>query len=425
VVTAGALGVLATVDPAAHGALPLGLLGATRWTTWLLKRVPAALYRPFEADVDELMTVVVPVYQEEPEVLAGALRTWRQEGVAEVVLVVDVTDEACLAVGHAAAVPAGAAPGVRVVVTGVPGKRQALRLGWEAARTPLVALVDSDTFWAPDAARRLRMPFADAGIGGVAARQNVHRPRGVLQRVNDMYLDYRYFDELSGQTVAGRSVSCLSGRTAVYRREILERVADEFLAETFLGVPCMSGDDKRLTSLTAALGYRTVLQRSARVWSTFPGTPGTFVRQRVRWARNTWRSDLRALLLDRWVWRHPFLAFCMLDKAVGAGTLLAGPVYLVAAAVRGDVRFVLALAGWWWVSRAVRILPHLRRRPSSLLFVPVFVLVTFVMAVLKLWALATVRRQRWLTRDVAVVDGAVVRTGAARVEPVPAGAATS
>jgi glycosyltransferase involved in cell wall biosynthesis len=423
VVTAGVLGVLATLDPAAHGALPLGLLGATRWTTWLLKRVPAALYRPFEADVDELITVVVPVYQEDPEVLAGALRTWRQEGVAEVVLVVDVTDDACLAIARAAAVPAGAAPGVRVVVTGVPGKRQALRLGWEAARTPLVALVDSDTFWAPDAARRLRMPFADAGIGGVAARQNVHRPRGVLQRVNDMYLDYRYFDELSGQTVAGRSVSCLSGRTAVYRREILEQVADDFLAETFLGVPCMSGDDKRLTSLTAALGYGTVLQRSARVWSTFPGTPGTFVRQRVRWARNTWRSDLRALLLDGWVWRHPFLAFCMLDKAVGAGTLLAGPVYLVAAAVRGDVRFVLALAGWWWISRAVRILPHLRRRPSSWLFVPVFVLVTFVMAVLKLWALATVRRQRWLTRDVAVVDGAVVRTGAARVEPVPAGAA--
>jgi hyaluronan synthase len=173
----------------------------------------------------------------------------------------------------------------------------------------------------------------------------------------------------------------------------------------------MSGDDKRLTSLTARLGYGTVLQRSARVWSTFPGTPGTFVRQRVRWARNTWRSDLRALLVDRWVWRHPFLAFCMLDKAVGTVTLLAAPAYLVAGLARRDLAFVLVLLAWWWVSRAVRILPHLRRRPSSVFLVPVFVLVTFVMAVLKLWALATVRRQRWLTRDVAVVGGQVVRTG--------------
>jgi cellulose synthase/poly-beta-1,6-N-acetylglucosamine synthase-like glycosyltransferase len=417
------------VTPELLPSVPLGLLGAVRWTTWLLRRVPAALYRPFVADVDLPMTVVVPVYQEDPEVLRRALATWRQEGVAEVLLVVDATDAACLAVAHASqecdgvahasqecdaeGSASGADVPVRVLVTPVPGKRHALRAGWEAARTPLVALVDSDTSWAPDAARQLRMPFADPTVGGASARQNVDRPSGLLQRVNDMYLDYRYFDELAGQTVAGRSVSCLSGRTAVYRRSILARVADDFIGETFLGVPCMSGDDKRLTSLAAMLGYATVLQRSARVWSTFPGTPRTFVRQRVRWARNTWRSDLRALFLDRWVWRRPFLAFCMADKAVGAFTLLAGPVYLVMALGHGDLAFAAALLGWWWFSRALRILPHLRRRPSSVLLVPVFVAVTFVMAVLKLWALLTVRRQRWLTRDVAVVDGAVVRTGPA------------
>jgi hyaluronan synthase len=400
-------------------ALPLGLLGAVRWTTWLLRRVPAALYRPFLADVDEPLTVVVPVYQEDAAVLSRALATWRQPGVAEVVLVIDATDAAGLAVARAAERDDGGVP-VRTIVTDVPGKRAALRLGWEAARTRLVALVDSDTSWAPDAARRLAMPFADPTVGGAVARQNVDDPRGLLQRVNDMYLDYRYFDELAGQTVAGRSVSCLSGRTAVYRRSILVRVADDFLAETFLGVPCMSGDDKRLTSLTAKLGYATVLQRSARVWSTFPGTPRTFVRQRLRWARNTWRSDLRALLADGWVWRRPFLAFCMADKAVGAFTLLAGPAYLGRALASHDLAFVVALLAWWWVSRAVKILPHLRRRPSSVLLVPVFVLVTFVMSVIKIWALVTVRQQRWLTRDVAVVGGEVVRTSSAPAVPVPA-----
>jgi len=42
--------------------------------------------------------------------------------------------------------------------------------------------------------------------------------------------------------------------------------------------------------------------------------------------------------------------------------------------------------------------------------VPAFVGVTFVMAVVKICALVTIRRQRWLTRQVAVVDGEVVRT---------------
>ena len=33
------------------------------------------------------------------------------------------------------------------------------------------------------------MPFADPTVGGVSGRQNVNDPRGLLQRVNDMYLD--------------------------------------------------------------------------------------------------------------------------------------------------------------------------------------------------------------------------------------------
>ena len=161
---------------------------------------------------------------------------------------------------------------VTVIVTEVPGKRDALRTGWEACDTDLVALVDSDTIWAEDVAAEVCRPFADPRVGGVGTRQNVHNPRGFLQRVNDMYLDYRYFDENSAQTVMGGAVSCLSGRTAVYRRELLLEISHEFMTETFLGVPCMSGDDKRLTTLILERGHLTYLQRTARVWSTFPGT---------------------------------------------------------------------------------------------------------------------------------------------------------
>ena len=45
-------------------------------------------------------------------------------------------------------------------------------------------------------------------------------------------------------------------------------------------------------------------------------------------------------------------------------------------------------------------------------------LLSFAMAVLKLLALLTIRQQRWLTRQVQVVDGEVVRTGqVATAEP--------
>lgn len=386
--------------------LPLGILGLVRWISWLIRRVPAAMYRPMVTGHRERLSIVVPVYQEDPRVFRLALRSWLANEVDEVILVIDVTDTACQAVA------ARYRDRVRVVLTEVPGKRAALKLGWEGARTPLVALVDSDTVWAPDVAQRVCEPFADLGIGGVGTRQNVSDPRGLWQRINDMYLDYRYFDESAAQTVMGQAVSCLSGRTAVYRRELLLRVGEAFMAEKFLGVPCMSGDDKRLTTLLLEAGYRTYLQRSARVWSTFPDNAKVFFRQRLRWSRNTWRSDLRALSRP-WLWRHPFLAFTMLDKAVSSFTLLASPTVMCIALLRQEFAFAAILAGWWLVSRSAKLLPHLQRRPSSIVLVPVFVVLSFAMALLKIWALCTIRRQRWLTRDVEVVDGTVVRTAEA------------
>ena len=115
-------------------------------------------------------------------------------------------------------------------------------------------------------------------------------------------------------------------------------------------MPCMSGDDKCLTRQILKRGYATVLQRWARVWSTFPGTPKTFFRQRLRWSRNTWRSGLKALALERWGWRHPSLAFTM-TKAVGSFTLLASPMFMALAVVRREWSFVVVLASWWWLSR--------------------------------------------------------------------------
>lgn len=382
--------------------IPLGMLGMLRWTSWAFRRLPAVLYRPVDNDFRLPLSIVVPVYKEVPELFATAIESWLANHPDEVILVIDATDLACQAV--AARYP------VTVIITDVPGKRDALRKGWEAARTPLVALVDSDTVWASDVAREVCKPFADPAVGGVGTRQNVYRPKGFLQTLNDMYLDLRYFDENAAQTYLGRAVSCLSGRTAVYRRDILLSISADFMHETFLGMQCMSGDDKRLTCLTMRDGYSTVMQRSARVWSTFPDTFSTFVKQRLRWARNTWRSDLRALS-QRWLWRHKFLAFTMIDKAISAFTLLVAPVYMVIGLVTQRWSFCLALALWWWFSRAVKLLPHLRRRPTSFFLLPGYVGMSFVMALVKLSALVTIRTQRWLTRPVQVeADGTIVRT---------------
>jgi cellulose synthase/poly-beta-1,6-N-acetylglucosamine synthase-like glycosyltransferase len=393
---------------------PLGVLGLIRWGAWLVRRIPAVLYRPVDGEHRASLAVVVPVYQEDPVIFAAAIESWLANDVDQVILVIDASDSVCLEIARRYP--------VQIVVTDVPGKRDALRKGWRAARTELVALVDSDTIWAPDVAVEVRRPFADPRIGGVGTRQSVYGTRGFLARVTDMFLDHRYFDENAAQSRLGKAVSCLSGRTAVYRRELLLDVEDDFMNETFWGVPALSGDDKRLTTLILERGHLTYMQRSAQVWSTFPTTWRVFFRQRLRWARNTWRSDLRALS-RRWVWRHPFLAYTMVDKAVAGFTLLLGPAFLAYALAVGNWAFAVVLVVWWQVSRSAKLLPHLRRRPSSFVFVLGYVVVSWVMALIKIWALVTIRKQRWLTRQVAVENGEVVRTStggeAGEVVPLP------
>ena len=380
---------------------PLGILGLIRWSFWLIRRIPAVLYKPVRNDVRFSMSIVVPVYQEDPVIFAAAIESWLANRVREVILVIDESDKVCQEI--AARYP------VTVVVTSVPGKRDALRRGWNHASTDLVALVDSDTIWAPDVAAEVCKPFADPKIGGVGTRQSVYGTKGFLARITDMFLDHRYFDENASQSFLGRAVSCLSGRTAIYRRKVLMDIEEDFMSEMFWGIHCLSGDDKRLTTLTLERGYLTYMQRSAEVWSTFPNTWRVFFRQRLRWARNTWRSDLRALS-NRWVYKHPFLAFTMFDKAISGFTLMLGPIFMVYSLIQQNWVFCAVLALWWQISRSAKLLPHLRRRPSSFFFIPGYVAVSWLMALIKLQALLTIRKQKWLTREVAVENGEVVRT---------------
>ena len=383
---------------------PLGVLGLIRWGAWLIRRVPAVLYKPIVNNYRLPMSIVVPTYQEDPEIFAAAIESWLANNVEEVILVIDSSDKTCQEIARRYP--------VTVVITDVPGKRDALRKGWRVARTELVALVDSDTIWAPDVAAEVCKPFADPRIGGVGTRQSVYGTKGFLARITDMFLDHRYFDENASQSLLGQAVSCLSGRTAIYRRQLLLEIEAEFMQESFWGVPCLSGDDKRLTTLVLEHGHLTYMQRTAVVWSTFPSKWRIFFKQRVRWARNTWRSDMRALSRP-WVWRHPFLAYTMIDKGLAGFTVLLGPIFMATALIAQEWMIAAILLAWWQISRAAKFLPHIMRRPSSFFFVLGYVVVSWIMALIKIHALMTIRHQKWGTRQVAVENGQVVRTDGA------------
>ena len=70
----------------------------------------------------------------------------------------------------------------------------------------------------------------------------------------------------------------------------------------------------------------------------------------------------------------------MVDKAISAFTLLAGPFFMIYSLVVQNWTFCIVLALWWQISRSAKLLPHLRRRPSSFFFIPGYVVVSWLMA---------------------------------------------
>jgi N-acetylglucosaminyltransferase len=270
--------------------MPLGLAGIFVWLLWLYRAVLSRFARPVVNDFRTTVSVVVPAYREDPEILLECLDSWLSQDPYEVIIVPDVEDTEVLA--RLAAVQD---PRLTVIPFVHRGKRSALGVGIRAATGELVVLADSDTRWEDGLLAAVQMPFVDPTVGGVGTQQNVYqRTTSIWRRVADWLVNLRYYDYVPAMGRAG-AVACLSGRTAAYRRSAIVPVLPHLEDEFFLGRRCVAGDDGRLTWLVLASGYKTVHQSSARAISMFPSSFSAFVKQRVRWSRNSYRTYLTAL----------------------------------------------------------------------------------------------------------------------------------
>ncbi|MFD8967978.1 glycosyltransferase family 2 protein [Streptomyces sp. NPDC059568] len=381
--------------------MPLGLAGAFVWALWLYRAVLSRFARPVVNDFRTTVSVVVPAYREDPDILMDCLETWLNQDPAEIIIVPDVEDTEVLR--RLAQVED---PRVRVLAFEHRGKRSALGVGIRAATSELVVLVDSDTRWQPGLLAAVQMPFIDPEVGGVGTQQNVYlRETSVWRRVADWLVNLRYYDYVPAMGRAG-AVACLSGRTAAYRRSAIEPVLENLENEFFLGRRCVAGDDGRLTWLVLASGYRTVHQSSARALSMFPSSLSAFVKQRVRWSRNSYRCYLTALYKG-WLWQAPLVTkITVLQILLTPVTMGMALGYLLFSRLELNGRGVVLVLIWLIVGRGIRGYSHLRRYPQDIFLLPLLALVVIMISLpIKLYAFVTMNKQGWLTRTSTSVGG--------------------
>jgi len=383
--------------------VPLGFVGLISWSVWLLRFTLSRVYRPARPGFTATTSVVVPAYREDPAILDRCLRSWLAEDPTEVIVVPDVEDTGVIELlQRRAAVD----PRLVVVPFGHRGKRSALGAGIRRARSEILVLSDSDTMWVPGLLAAVLAPFRDRRVGGVGTRQNAYLPKtSAWRRVADWMIDVRYLDYVRAQSRAG-AVACLSGRTAAYRRSVVLPVLEHLEDEFFLGRRCVAGDDGRLTWLVLGSGYKTVYQSTARALSMFPDTGRAFLKQRLRWSRNSYRCYFTAIWKG-WLWRQPFICqLSVLQIILTPVTMGFAVTYLAIWVLHPQVYVAVVAVAWLLAARALRGISHLMRRPGDIWVLPLVAIMTIIVALpVKTYAFVTMNTHGWLTRRPDLIGG--------------------
>lgn len=198
---------------------------------------------------------------------------------------------------------------------------------------------DSDTALDPSAIEEGLRPFAHSQVSAVAGIIRAsNRTRNLLTRLQDAeYLS----SFLLGRAFMSvfHSVLVTAGGLAFYRAVVVREHLEEYLHQSFRGGPVVSGDDRMLAQLSLIHG-RVVLQHTALAYTAVPERLSHLVRQRMRWSESFWIGGLWCLerlpVRSRPFWLTVFFL----------GTAVSGMLVMIAMVTLAPVLGGLVLAGY-------------------------------------------------------------------------------
>src|SRR4051794_2536064 len=360
--------------------------------------------------------VIVPVYNEEPDLLADCLESLDGQLHPEKQVIVVDDGSPNLSALEPVYARYSDHPGWKILrLTSNVGKRAAQCVGFDAATTAVVVTVDSDTVLDdPHALEKLARSFLRRRVAAVTGAVGVsNSDTNLLTRLTALRYWMAFHQERAAQSLFGVMLCC-SGPFAAYRRSVINEVRDDYVQQTFLGQRCTFGDDRHLTNLVLSRGHKAIFDPDAHAHTHVPDTWSAFLRQQVRWNKSFYRELLWSMRFAHR--RNPYLAIELAFQ-----TFL--PFMLIAAIVSVGVRAVSdpMVAGEY---AAIVLGIALARcaygvlRTRSLRFL-LFTMYGFIHVGLllpaRLHAIATIGRTHWGTRGMQRTAETVVDTGPVQV----------
>lgn len=347
------------------------------------------------SDIDPPVSVIIPTYKENPEILRKCVTTVLKNNPLEIILIHD---------DGRADVERIASELVGVTVISFEkriGKRLALVEGWRRAKCDIIVQVDSDEIVEEGCFEELIKPLQNSDVVGVQGR-NIAYPCGsqiayhltILQELNR---------DLTCKAVRPTMVD-VDGRINAWRKDFLVRHIEDFSNEMFLGRRSEIGDDRYLTHIANLEGKKTTYQESAVAYTASPTSLRDYVKQQLRWTRSGYKFfflEIKDGLKNVTKFYYPSQVFFYLSAifftiAILHDTFLVPPIYsfppwsIVPVIAIGST--IISLIG-------VAFSGYFSGFNNSLEFLKFGVIGIFIMYPIMLYGLLTVRKQAtWGTR---------------------------
>lgn len=378
----------------------LGIVLVDMWVVYLL--VAYGEMRPKRRGEEydgELIAVLVPIFNEDPDLLRRSLDSViAAEGNTRIVLIDDGSTN------EAPAVMDAYAERYDLTLLRLPenaGKRQALKVSVDRLEPDVefVVTIDSDTVLDPAALVEIVGSLKADGVGACTGDVRLlNERRNILTRMVGAY--YWIGLNVYKQALSSiGSVSCCSGCIAAYRAPLLHSVIDEFARQEFLGERCTHSEDRHLTNLVLRQGWKVLYVPEAISYTLTPHTVRGFVRQQLRWKRGYVRESIYTLT---YAWRNHRVLFCQIlfwDLTAPLATL-AFRMTTVATLALDRHFFLSTILPSWVILTTVRyglllVMRAPRKLPGMFVYALFYELVLYAVG---LWAFFTVKDARWLSR---------------------------
>lgn len=280
------------------------------------------------------------------------------------------------------------------------GKREAMAVGINEALHEIIVFVDSDSFLAPDAIRRITEHFlANERVGAVSGNTKAENANeNLLTKIQSIQYAIA-FDIYKASESVHSSVTCCPGCFSAYRKKAIKPLVQFWKEQKFLGTKGTFGDDRGLTNFVLK-EWDVAYCEKAKATTMVPEKFSVYWHQQLRWKKSWIREGI---LGGKFMWkkRHPLASFAFYTHFSFPimGPLLAGSVFMHSVNTHNPLLFAVFMLGFVLLGIMFALFVRVYNKAENWMYMPLFSLLFILVLIWQMpYALLTLRNTRWGTR---------------------------